>query len=461
MLTCPQCQSNNEVAVTACVYCGESLRLLRAERQLDLTAAAISEGRYEQAQAALLAADREMLGLPTNQSEQRLVKGRAYFLQGQINYRRGSMVAARADLLLARSTLEGMADDRAQALLARGLNILGIISYLERRFEEASQFYLAAAEVNSTGAADIRGSALNNTGAIYEELGQPERAIGFYQQSLAEAQRSQNPINLLIGHSALAMFYGKHGPYQLALSHLEQSAAASQKVEHPIYLAQIRAEIGNVYVAGGRLSEAEYYLRLAYNQVQGQNNSVLSEIVLARLLNLAAEQEPVSIWLAAALKELLVVVNEPVQDNELYLPLARYWLTRYDPRRIRHHLLRVRERMVKEQGGESGVNNQRAAGLLAAGLGEWQTASKLMQQVISSGPISRYDRATALTEYAFILQTRARREDDPDLQAAAATKLAEAAAIFEQIGLPQRQAQVQVWLHRVYPSSLNFNNQVA
>ncbi len=96
------------------------------------------------------------------------------------------------------------------------------------------------------------------------------------------------------------------------------------------------------------------------------------------------------------------------------------------------------------------ADNQRAQALLLAAEGDWIAASRLLKQLVVGKVFSPVVQANALSEYSFMLQARARQEDDPSLQAEAAELQVEAAAIFAWVGLPQRQAQALTWLRRVY-----------
>jgi len=447
MLTCDQCSYNNSTTTLSCYRCKADLRAMRAEFFLGLAEAAFVQGKHDQAQAQLLAADAALLTLSAEQLASRMFVGRAYFLQGAVNYNKGLMDIARADLLLACAKLEGQ--PASASLHSRALNMLGNIVFLGGRIEGAEQYYRDSAALAEQ--ADLSADAvvpLGNLAMVYSQTNQIEQAFATHTKALAYAERSGQPIKLAVTYCRLALLHAQYGPFWQAVSYADQMLALRSQVDDPTQRSQLVAGTSIVYSWGGRLADSETYIKEAYTLLS-EGYHTIGEFVLVHMLSLAALYETTPKWLDQAIKQMILSTTEPNRVWELYVPMARYYLSSGDINHIRHHLQWIADKHKAGNPNADAVSQQGRALLLAA-LGDWQQASDLYAQIISNKVNRPRDQAVLLAEHSFMLARLNQQQPNPLLGIEAAASRRKAADLFEQIGLPRGLDQCNAWLERVY-----------
>jgi tetratricopeptide (TPR) repeat protein len=438
-MKCFNCNTRNREAALICVSCGASLRAPRAKLYLDRAEADINRANFEQATTNVTQADNEILALTSEDREKYLFNARAFWLQGCIYYSKGMTKEAKAELLLAQSSLERHPGGRA--LFADVLNKLGNVVYLDGQLDEAIAYYQRSIEVAlAIGAFNVTTRAIGNIGNIYVLRNEIETATDFYNQGLTYAERSGDATDLAAAYRPLIWLHRYYGPYSLALNYADRALALREQITNLEVRCTVTAEAAGAYAKYGDLAVAEIYLREAYELVQRTGDRVAEGAVASNLIDLVRAASDPDAWYIQALRSLNSYLSDPLWKSEFALQMAVYYITRKEETYIRRHLQWLKDNWPRlSEAGEEDTLISQAQALLYTALGQWDAAATHFQLLINDpANLTPYELAATLEDYAAMLLNRAQADPDPAVYAEAGDALERAASLYRQLELPRR-----------------------
>ncbi len=98
---------------------------------------------------------------------------------------------------------------------------------------------------------------LGNLGYAYEGLNQLDRAIDYYDRSLAVNQQLNNHTGMAICYTCLGTAYQKKGNNAAAMVYLQKALEANEQVEDKVHLAENYLSIGRLLNDEGKLPKPE------------------------------------------------------------------------------------------------------------------------------------------------------------------------------------------------------------
>lgn len=455
MMKCLNCQTENDEQNITCRTCGLSLHSARANLYLDRAEVSINSGRSDEASASMVMADREMLTLSSEQRSQYLLTARAFYLQGLIYYNRGALDQARAELLLVVRNLEARTD--GAALLVKAFNVLGNASYYQGQIDEALTHYQRSSEIAISVGDHIGASrALGNEASMCIGQQAIEEALAIYNRSLDHARLSNDPLALAQSYRVLGWMHANYGSLQLARDYIAQSLNLVERLEVLDIRCLILSEAGNIYTKCGDLERAEDCLRKAEVLIHGTGNRLVEEGVEVNMAELMRQKGAVPTWYDYATRAFRDSDSSLFLRSEASLQLAYYYIKHQDWVRTRRHLRWLSDALnqTKDATGYDKATVDHIRALLYSGLGEWQESDKCFTLALASDALSYYELATVWEEYATMLLLWAATEASAATRTAAEKAVAEAAALFRQLDVPQRVTYVYALLTTSPPAAL-------
>jgi len=136
----------------------------------------------------------------------------------------------------------------------------GQLAYQSARWDEALEFFetLLKAELVDK----LKGEVLNDAGLVYQAKGEWERAIGYYERSLAIDEKVGDEHGMAPTLNNLGLVYQDKGEWERAIGYYERSLAIWEKVGDEHGMAPTLNNLGLVYQDKGEWERAiGYYER--------------------------------------------------------------------------------------------------------------------------------------------------------------------------------------------------------
>jgi len=447
-LCCLQCQTSNKENDSTCKGCGMPLATARAYRYLDRAEEEIGHSHYDAARLHMAKADGELLANPPGDSQRDAMRARAYYLQGRIYYHTSLLAEADAELLAARQQLAGLTGQ--EEMQANVLNLLGNVQYLQGHEQEAKAYYEQSGEVATQGGAHkVAAKVSSNLGHISLSRGEIDQAVYYYERGINEAIAGGDSPTLATIYLALALLYAACGPFSRAYEYTSKALDLREQLKDDGRLLTIICDAGNVYLAAGRLEEAERYLRDAYQITQQTENRMGMDGVLSSLAEMNRQLGRNEAWFNAASRAFNYPAGMVIWRNEAALQLAFYFITHSEWVQARKYITWLRNALGPKANDDHRI--YRAEALLAAAQNRWPEAASNFAAAIERLLAMRELTTLALVrrEYAASLVREAASDPAGGKLAAAHEQLTEAAAIYQRLGLDQRQAAVELELRQL------------
>jgi tetratricopeptide (TPR) repeat protein len=132
--------------------------------------------------------------------------------------------------------------------VARSLNNLGAIYKNLGQYQKAIDFYQQSLAIKKQiGDRDGEATSLNNLGLVYDYLGQYQKAIDFYQQSVAIAKQIGESSIEARSLNNLGAAYDRLGQYQKAIDFYRQALEMQEKIGDRQGEAKSLNNLGIVY----------------------------------------------------------------------------------------------------------------------------------------------------------------------------------------------------------------------
>lgn len=135
----------------------------------------------------------------------------------------------------------------------------------QEKYLEAAQMYAKSAEAeqkcDEPRLTDLP-IKLGEAGYCYDQIGQYDKAIGYFQQALVIDQKLEKDINIAMHLSNIGSVYDSRGQYDKAIGYFQQALEIDQKLGDERSTAIHLNNIGLVYDSWGQYDKAiEYYQR--------------------------------------------------------------------------------------------------------------------------------------------------------------------------------------------------------
>jgi len=151
---------------------------------------------------------------------------------------------------------------KAHEQLPDGLNAmvagtLGLVYYSKGEWQRAIEFYQQSLAITEK-LGDVPGLATTymNLGTVYLQKGEWERAIEFYQKALAITEKLGDVHTLAQTYNNLGEVYRHKGEWDRAIEFYQKALAITEKLGDVHTLAQIYNNLGLVYAAKGEWQQA-------------------------------------------------------------------------------------------------------------------------------------------------------------------------------------------------------------
>ena len=150
------------------------------------------------------------------------------FREGQLAY-----ISARWDKTL--SVWEALAEETLPESLEGTLyNDLGLVYQAKGEWDRAIEFYERSLAIKEkVGDEHGMSTTLNNLGSVYQDKGEWDRAIEFYERSLAIVEKVGDVVGVSITLFNIASIYEDSERYAEAVELLERVVAIDRQVGHP------------------------------------------------------------------------------------------------------------------------------------------------------------------------------------------------------------------------------------
>lgn len=382
-------------------------------------------GRYAEALESYAQSMAE-LGL-----DERIRRSRMRRKTGAIRQLQGDRGAALEELDAALAELPGDADRERAAVLIE----VGLVRWLEGRFDEAvGHLTEGVALAERADAQELRADALKHLGTVYVLRGEVATALEHYERSLATYESIEARVDQANVLNNIGIVRRRQGAYAEAVSAHERALAIRASVGDPLGIGTTHCNLGDLYRSLGDLDRAGSEYRAALE--------VWSSIGYAIGVNLAH----VGLGVAAVEsgdapggREQLLAAHaewERLGSRTYVSETQRYIALSYlgdDP----HAALEWAERSVAAARDLHEANYEGAALLLVgrarAALGDVMGAVEALERsaAILRGTPERQELGRTLLDLG--LSYRALEGDDPR-RAESEALIAEARAIFEQLG---------------------------
>ncbi len=163
------------------------------------------------------------------------LKMQGYWLERQVVIQSG-LAAARAQ-----------ANERNEAAF---LNNLGLVYQDKGEWDRAIEFYQQSLEISEKVGDEVgMAPTYNNLGSVYQDKGEWDRAIEFYQQSLEIREKVGDVIGESITRYNMALILREQGQLTAAVTQLQRVVEIDRLVQHPdlesdmAMLAKVEAEL--------------------------------------------------------------------------------------------------------------------------------------------------------------------------------------------------------------------------
>ncbi|MBN2016909.1 MAG: tetratricopeptide repeat protein [Candidatus Cloacimonetes bacterium] len=213
---------------------------------------------------------------------------RAKMILGSLNSRKGNFDFAENLLLEALQYFETTEND---SLISTNFTNLGMLYRNIGNPEKALEYYQKSLQIKQE-LDDPHGtsSVLGGIGLVYFEHGDYEKAKQYFLEAMEFGQRSPEKKPLTHALNNLGLTYCQLGELDTALEYFLQSLEYAKKLELDFVIASIYNNMANIYYVIGNIQEAKQY---TLDALQIYNN-IGSKVNIARTLNniaLIAEHE--------------------------------------------------------------------------------------------------------------------------------------------------------------------------
>jgi tetratricopeptide (TPR) repeat protein len=136
----------------------------------------------------------------------------------------------------------------------------GELAYQSARWDEALQFFEDLLEEELVD--KLKGEVLNEAGLVYKDKGEWDKAIDYYQRSLAIDEKVGDEHGMSAIFNNLGSVYQDKGEWDKALEYYQRSLEIDEKVGDEHGMATTLNNLGLVYKAKGEWDKAiDYYQR--------------------------------------------------------------------------------------------------------------------------------------------------------------------------------------------------------
>lgn len=220
-----------------------------ADSNIDACFNFMKSGDYQRA----IQSGKKAVSTSPNASDSHFCLGRAYGETGDMNGALEEMKKA--------ESLAWQKDD-----LMYIANWLGLIHDGTGNKEEAlkqNERYLALAR--ELGNRQGEATALNNIGGIFKDLGNADKALQYYEESLQlkDDDKAKSPT-----YNNIAMIYSDRGDYTKAIEYLNNAIEIDNRVGDYHGLAKHKINLGNVYKHKGLFADAEEQLKDGLDKIK-------------------------------------------------------------------------------------------------------------------------------------------------------------------------------------------------
>jgi two-component system, sensor histidine kinase ChiS len=209
----------------------------------------IVAGQFEEAEQTLDCAESVLHADDDAIAHYELVRRR-----GILDYRRERIPEAleRFECALELSTAR---EDRSA--IARDLKNVGSALRRLGDFRGALRRLAESLDLQRADGGDALGPVLNNIGDVYRELEEPETALRYYREALADFQRRGNPVEAAHVLETLSVLALDRGDSREAARLLETALAEDRQTGNRPYRLRIYAGLTRLAIAEGDLAKAE------------------------------------------------------------------------------------------------------------------------------------------------------------------------------------------------------------
>ncbi|MCU0608040.1 MAG: DUF2791 family P-loop domain-containing protein, partial [Candidatus Edwardsbacteria bacterium] len=220
------------------------------------------QGQYDEALAVLAAAER---ALPSRSDAELLEQAEIRILRSWVLRIKGDTAAAvregEAGLRILEADLAGCARGELKQPVARArikvLNSLGGLHYVQGEFDRAIRLFQAVVDIGAeSGEQQLMISGQCNLGIMYYSKGDHTRALDYYRQFMENAGRIGNKQALAAAYGNMAIVHQEQGSYDLALELYRKSLDINQEAGDRMAVAMNFGNMGLVYKARGELARA-------------------------------------------------------------------------------------------------------------------------------------------------------------------------------------------------------------
>ncbi len=163
----------------------------------------------------------------------------------------------RADYYLELVTVYQQQEEQTNWNYAASLTSLGNVYYSLGEYQKAIEFYQQSLAITrEIGDRGGEGKSYGNLGTVYRSLGEYQKAIEFHQQSLAIDREIGDRGGEAYSYNNLGAVYQSLGEYQKAIEFHQQSLAITREIGDRGGEAKSYNNLGNVYYSLGEYQKA-------------------------------------------------------------------------------------------------------------------------------------------------------------------------------------------------------------
>lgn len=446
-VVCLECSAENRETERNCAKCSTSLRPALAQLHLVRAEADMNKGRYQQAGKNMAKADAEMLLISSEERNRYMLSAWAFWLQGSIYFYKGMMPEAEQELLLAQSNLGQI---EGAALLALVLNRLAHVTNFEGRYEESID-YLRESSKQALRAGDYNAAAkaTANLGIVFDDQGNVEEAAALYLQALGYAEIGGDAVALAPTYRLLADHYAANGPFSRAVEYADKGLALASQLDDLYIRALCFADAANIYMRYGDIDKAVHYLHESYELTRRSDNKLAIEAVMLNIAELMRYEEYTehhAPWIEGALADFTETLASSLSKGPYALQMSYYYIRRQDWGHLHRLSYQLKQVNTATLLPVEALQISAARCLIHAALGEWEQAAEHYTITVSSGKLSRYERAVIHEDYARMLLRYSELTADSASKETARNALEQAASLYRELDLPRRTEAVEARL---------------
>lgn len=213
-----------------------------------------NKGAYDLAISSYESAIKMLKNRPSNVLSETLLDYAHLLFEGRSDNLRAEEMTERA--------LAKIDKKKEPRIYAKGLNILGGISFTKGNYDKALKYYQKTLcifeKLNDKSGIS---SSSNNIGSVFFQKGEFDKALKYYKKHLAISEEIGYKKGISIASGNIGFIYSNKGELDTALKYFERNLARAEEIGNKSGVGDASANIGIIYHDKGELDTALKYFK--------------------------------------------------------------------------------------------------------------------------------------------------------------------------------------------------------